>query len=180
MKTAWSRATPTLAAAGLAAILMAGCSSSSGSMPSSSGSSSSSSAGAGQTVGTATGSSELGVANSALGKIVVDGKGLTVYVFDKDTKGASVSACTGTCLTQWPIVTADSSVPKASGVTGMLGTITSPDGKHQVTLNGWPLYYFVGDSAAGQTKGQGLGGVWWVVAPDGSKISGTAPTSGGY
>jgi predicted lipoprotein with Yx(FWY)xxD motif len=61
-------------------------------------------------------------------------------------------------------------------VTGEIGTITGVDGSTQVTLNGWPLYYYAGESAAGDTNGQGVGGVWWVLTPEGEKIGG----GGGY
>jgi predicted lipoprotein with Yx(FWY)xxD motif len=118
--------------------------------------------------------SALSTASTSLGTVVVDGTGLTVYVFDKDTKGAASSACTGGCATTWPAVETDSATPSVIGVTGTVGTITGTDGKLQVTLDGLPLYTFASDTAAGDVKGQGVGGIWWVVAPDGSKIA-TAP-----
>jgi predicted lipoprotein with Yx(FWY)xxD motif len=118
--------------------------------------------------------SALSTASTSLGTVVVDGTGLTVYVFDKDTKGAASSACTGGCATTWPAVETDSATPSVTGVTGTVGTITGTDGKLQVTLDGLPLYTFASDTAAGDVKGQGVGGIWWVVAPDGSKIA-TAP-----
>ncbi|SBS71480.1 hypothetical protein [uncultured Microbacterium sp.] len=114
----------------------------------------------------------LMLAESPLGEIVVDGQGMTVYMFDNDTQGATTSACTGQCLANWPIVTSDSATPAVEGVTGTVATIDSPDGQKQVTLNGWPLYYFVGDSAAGDTAGQGVNDVWWVLSAAGEKISG--------
>jgi predicted lipoprotein with Yx(FWY)xxD motif len=121
--------------------------------------------------GTATGA-VLGTAESSLGTIVVDGKGMTVYMFDDDTQGTKTSACTGQCVTNWPFVTTDSATPEVKGVTGTVGTIDTPDGKKQVTLNGWPLYYFAGDSKPGDTNGQGVGGIWWVLSPAGDKIGG--------
>lgn len=114
----------------------------------------------------------LATADSSLGTIVVDGAGMTVYVFDNDTQGTTASACTGQCLVNWPPVTTDSAAPQVDGVTGAVGTIDTPDGKKQVTLDGWPLYYFAGDSAAGDTNGQAVNGIWWVVSPAGAKISG--------
>jgi predicted lipoprotein with Yx(FWY)xxD motif len=117
-------------------------------------------------------STELEVEDSALGQIVVDGKGMTVYMFDKDTQGTTTSACTGQCLENWPIVPAGSGEPKADGVTGSLAAIDTPDGGKQLTLNGWPLYYFAGDAAAGDTNGQGVNAVWWVLSPAGEKIGG--------
>ncbi|MFC7789909.1 COG4315 family predicted lipoprotein [Microbacterium sp. MAHUQ-60] len=116
--------------------------------------------------------SGLKVADTSLGSVVVDGDGMTAYMYDKDTQGAATSACTGACLTQWPPILSASAEPKADGVTGTLATIDTPDGKHQVTLDGWPLYTFAGDEAAGDVNGQGVGGIWWVLSPAGEKIGG--------
>ncbi|UOQ88625.1 hypothetical protein MUN74_15320 [Agromyces endophyticus] len=114
----------------------------------------------------------LATADSSLGQIVVDGTGMTVYMFDTDTQGSGKSSCEGQCATNWPAVTTDSDAPQVEGVTGEVGTITGVDGSTQVTLNGWPLYTYAGDSAAGDVNGQGVGGVWWVLSPTGDKISG--------
>ncbi|TFV78622.1 hypothetical protein E4P40_18535 [Blastococcus sp. CT_GayMR20] len=122
---------------------------------------------------------ELGTADSDLGTIVVDADGMTVYVFDKDTPGSGESTCTGGCLEAWPPVTTDADSPVVDGVDGDVGTITRDDGTKQVTLDGYPLYYWQGDSAEGDTTGQGVQGVWWVVGPDGSKISETAAPAAG-
>jgi len=119
----------------------------------------------------------LMTADTRLGAVVVDGKGLTVYFYDKDSRGESTSACTGQCLAQWPPVTT-TGAPRVSGVTGTVGTIAGPGGAEQVTIDGLPIYTFVGDAAAGDVKGQGVGKVWWAVAPDGSKV--TAAATGGY
>lgn len=118
------------------------------------------------------GTAELMVADSSLGKIVVDGDGETVYMFDKDTQGSGQSSCTGECLTNWPPLTSTGDAPSLTGVTGEVGTITTADGSMQVTLNGWPLYYFAGDAAAGDVNGQGVGGVWWVLTPAGERMAG--------
>ncbi len=112
----------------------------------------------------------LGTADTTLGTIVVDGKGMVVYEFDTDTQGGDSSTCTGTCATNWPAVPGGASAPTLDGVTGPVGTITGIDGQPQLTLNGWPLYYFAGDKAAGDTNGQGVGGVWWVLTPAGELI----------
>ena len=69
-------------------------------------------------------------------------------------------------------MTTDAGAPAVEGVTGELGTITGVDGSTQVTLNGWPLYYFVGDAAPGEVKGQGVNDVWWVLTPDGERMAG--------
>ena len=117
-------------------------------------------------------SAVLTTADSSLGEIVVDGEGMTVYMFDSDTQGADVSVCEGECATNWPAVTTDSDSPEVEGVTGEVGTITGVDGSTQVTLNGWPLYYFIGDEAAGDTNGQGVNDVWWVLTPAGERFAG--------
>jgi predicted lipoprotein with Yx(FWY)xxD motif len=119
----------------------------------------------------------LATADSALGTIVVDSKGMTVYMFDKDTQGSGESSCTGGCLEAWPPVVAESDSPAVDGVTGDVATITRDDGTVQVTLDGWPLYYWQGDAAAGDVAGQGVQDVWWVLAPDGSKIETAAPAA---
>lgn len=116
------------------------------------------------------GDAVLATADSPLGEIVVDGEGFTVYVFDEDTAGSGESACSGQCLAAWPPVVADSDTPAVDGVDGEVGTITRDDGTRQVTLDGLPLYYYAPDAQAGDVTGQGVQGVWWVVAPDGAKI----------
>jgi predicted lipoprotein with Yx(FWY)xxD motif len=116
---------------------------------------------------------ELMTVDSDLGEIVVDADGMTLYMFDSDTQGSGTSTCEGECLVNWPPVTTESAqAPAVRGISGEIGTITGTDGSTQVTLNGWPLYYFVGDAAAGETNGQGLGGVWWLLNPAGEEIRG--------
>jgi predicted lipoprotein with Yx(FWY)xxD motif len=106
---------------------------------------------------------------TSLGKVLVDGRGRTVYVFAKDAPGTS--NCDATCAVQWPPVSAPTPLPGSlPGVTGTLGTTTRTDGSAQLTVAGHPLYTFSGDSAAGQTGGQGIrlnGGLWTVVSPAG-------------
>jgi predicted lipoprotein with Yx(FWY)xxD motif len=109
-----------------------------------------------------------------LGAILVGEGGKTLYVFTRDTGGASV--CNGECATNWPPLLAEGgAAPTAGeGVTGTLGTITRDDGGTQVTYDGKPLYYFIGDTAAGQANGQGLQDVWFVATPTGSTSSSTS------
>jgi predicted lipoprotein with Yx(FWY)xxD motif len=113
----------------------------------------------------------LGTAGSDLGTVVVDGRGRTVYVFDEDVKGSGASACSEDCLVTWPAVPADSGIPEVDEVTGAVSTIPRDDGTAQVTLDGRPLYTFAGDAGPGDVTGQGVGGVWWVVSPDGTAIT---------
>lgn len=161
-----------LAIGGIAlAVLLAGCSSGSGSPGSGGGSDD----GYGYDMpseASEPASGALAVAETSLGQVVVDGEGMTAYMYDKDTQGTDTSACTGPCLTQWPPILSESETPEADGVTGTLATIDTPDGEHQVTLDGWPLYTFAGDAAAGDVNGQGVGGIWWALTPAGEKIGG--------
>ena len=120
--------------------------------------------------GSADGAS-LMTADSEFGTIVVDGSGMVVYQYDADTQGSGESSCTGQCLTNWPPVTADQA-PSLDGVTGDVDTITGTDGSTQVTLDGWPLYYYAGDTNPGDTAGQAISAVWWVISPAGEPIRG--------
>jgi predicted lipoprotein with Yx(FWY)xxD motif len=111
-----------------------------------------------------------------LGKVIVDGNGRTVYVFDKDTSGKS--NCEGDCLAKWPAVPAEGT-PKLDGIdASLVGTVTRSDGSKQLSIAGLPVYLFAQDSKAGQAKGQAVGGVWWVVGADGKKIT-TQPADDG-
>ena len=124
----------------------------------------------------AVGALTLTTADSELGEIVVDEEGMTVYVFDDDTAGAG-SSCEGECLETWPAVTT-SDTPTGEGIDAELGMITRVDGSAQATINGLPLYYYASDEQPGDANGQAVGGVWWVVGPDGEKIT-DAEGSGG-
>ena len=117
---------------------------------------------------------------TALGTILVDGKGRTVYDFANDKSGAST--CTGACAANWLFVPAPAPLPKSlPGVSGELGASTRPDGARQLTVAGHPVYTFVGDSAPGQTNGQGIvlnGGLWTVVSPAGAPLADARPAAG--
>jgi predicted lipoprotein with Yx(FWY)xxD motif len=116
---------------------------------------------------------DLAVATDpTLGDIVVGEGGKTLYVFTKDAGGKSV--CNGDCATAWPpLLLADGATPAAGdGVTGALGAITRDDGSTQVTFAGAPLYHFAADARAGDTTGQGVNDVWFVVSPSGSIVRG--------
>ncbi|UVJ39133.1 hypothetical protein [Arthrobacter sp. CJ23] len=117
---------------------------------------------------------ELKTAASSAGQIVVDGKGMSVYFFTKDVKDSGTSACAGACVAMWPAVTTASATPSVDGVTGTIGTITTADGKKQLTINGLPVYYFANDKAPGDILGQGFSGVWYLVSPTGEMIKGAA------
>ena len=181
---------PLVALVALAAVgvLAAGC----GSNGSGSGGNSSGSGGGGiygggaptSTSGGQSGVATVSAASTSLGMILVDGSGRTLYLFEKDQPNQS--ACAGACAAAWP-VDQTSGTPKAgSGVTAsMLGTIKRSDNTTQVTYNKHPLYYFQGDSGAGQHNGQGVdafGAKWFAVTPAGGAVSGGAtatPANGG-
>lgn len=167
-----------LAAAGALSLAACGTSSSSSSASGTSSASGSSTASTSSTssTGSAPAVTALKTASTSLGSIVVDEAGRTLYQYDDDTKGASSSVCTGACAVEWPAAHAGKGMPRLAGVTGAVGTITGVDGKEQLTLDGWPLYYFHGDAAAGDVLGQGYDGIWWVLGPDGSRIT-TSPSA---
>jgi predicted lipoprotein with Yx(FWY)xxD motif len=107
--------------------------------------------------------------DAKLGEIVTDGAGFTLYRFDKDTAKPPVSNCANECAVAWPPVTA-ADAPALTGIDkSLVGTIKRADGSTQLTLKGWALYRFAGDTAPGQTNGQGVGGTWFVVNPTGGK-----------
>jgi predicted lipoprotein with Yx(FWY)xxD motif len=108
--------------------------------------------------------------NDTLGSFLVDDKGMTLYLFTKDTP--NTSNCYDKCATAWPpLLTAGNPVMGAGVDDSKLGTTTRKDGSVQVTYAGWPLYYFAKDTKAGDTTGQGVGSVWYVISPDGKQIT---------
>ena len=115
----------------------------------------------------ATGTS-VTLADSKLGKIVVDSNGMTLYAFLKDTGGTSV--CNGACANAWPPADATGAPTAGAGITGALTTVARADGTMQLKLGDWPLYRFAGDAAKGDTNGQGSNSVWYVVGADGQPI----------
>jgi predicted lipoprotein with Yx(FWY)xxD motif len=112
--------------------------------------------------------SAIQVADTDLGQILTDADGLTIYHFANDSEG--VSNCADDCLANWPPVEVSGSAEAGDGVTAELGTFTRDDGTTQLTVNGFPAYYFAGDAAAGDTNGQGVNDVWWVFGADGTPI----------
>jgi predicted lipoprotein with Yx(FWY)xxD motif len=112
--------------------------------------------------------------NPKLGQILVDGSGRTVYLFAADQ--GTTSACYGDCAGAWPPVLTHGAPQAGTGATpALLGTTTRKDGSTEVTYNGHPLYYFIGDKNPGDTTGQGLnnfGGPWYVLSPAGTQITG--------
>jgi predicted lipoprotein with Yx(FWY)xxD motif len=109
----------------------------------------------------------LAIATGSMGKFLTGEDGKTLYTFKNDTPNSGASTCTGGCADNWPPFTLDAGEKAAAGtgVTGKIATITRADGKAQVTYNGAPLYYFAGDTKAGDTNGQGISKIWYVAAP---------------
>src|SRR6266699_5707412 len=152
-----------LLAVAAAAAVLAACSSSG--TPSTGGSSTSTSSPAAATAGS------LKTATIGGATVLTDAKGFTLYSFAPDTP--TKSNCNGTCAQNWPPVKGPAT---ASGVTGTFGTIKRSDGSAQATFDGHPLYTFVGDTAPGQAKGNGLnaaGGLWYEMT-----VSGATPGAG--
>jgi len=108
--------------------------------------------------------------------VLTDASGMTLYTFDKDTAGATTSACTGGCAAAWPPLTASGTPTAGPGVTGTLATISGG----QVTWNGHPLYRWMGDHAAGDVTGDGINSFHAAIASgSGSAPATTTPTTSG-
>ncbi|MFJ2116599.1 MULTISPECIES: SCO0930 family lipoprotein [unclassified Streptomyces] len=112
-----------------------------------------------------------------LGKILTDGEGFTLYRFDSDTASPPKSNCDGDCAAAWPVVSPTDVKAAAGTDAALLGEVTRTDGSKQLTVDGWPMYRYAKDTAAGQTNGQGVGGKWFAASPEGGKAS-TAAAGG--
>ncbi|MEU2420807.1 hypothetical protein ABZ619_07135 [Streptomyces sp. NPDC007851] len=109
---------------------------------------------------------------SGVGVVVTDDKGMALYRFDKDESSPSKWTCSGTCTKTWIPVIVPESVQTSGVRQSLLGTVHR-NGRTQLTLAGWPLYRYVGDTAAGQVNGQGKNGEWYAVTPSGQKSTAT-------
>ncbi len=137
------------------------------------------------TTGGAGGTAQVDVAaNSDLGKILVDGDGKTLYLFEKDSS-ANQSACSGDCATAWPPLTTDGKPKAGNGVDASnLTTFKRDDGTTQVAYAGHPLYRYAEDESAGDTNGNGsdeFGALWYAVTASGDAVQsgGGSGSSGG-
>lgn len=104
--------------------------------------------------------------STALNSYLVAANGMTLYHYSKDSSG--VSNCSGVCASTWPpytVATTSAPLIAGSGAGGQLSTLTRANGTLQLTYNGMPLYFYKNDVNPGDTKGQGIGKVWFVVAP---------------
>ncbi len=104
-----------------------------------------------------------------LGAIVTDADGLTLYMFGADKDGKST--CYDDCAATWPALVVEGEPEAGDGLDAQLGTTERTDGTSQVTYAGQPLYYFASDAAPGDTNGQGISDIWFVVSPEGKPIS---------
>ena len=100
-----------------------------------------------------------------LGSFLTDDKGMSLYLFTKDSPGKSVCGAANGCIDKWPVFYADKIVPSAGIDSANIAVITRDDGKKQTTYKGHPLYYFFKDKDDDDVYGQGVNKVWYVVAP---------------
>lgn len=110
------------------------------------------------------------LAQSSFGMILVDSQGMVLYLFTPDNAGEST--CYDDCAINWPPLLVESTPVAGEGLdASLLGTTQRTDGSLQVTYAEWPLYYFISDISAGETKGQGVGGVWYVISAEGERVT---------
>jgi len=120
---------------------------------------------------TAADDATIELSTNALGEIIVDAEGMTLYGFTPDTAGEST--CYDDCATAWPPLLATDAAAISAGAgldSTKLTTVDRTDGTKQVKYGDWPLYYFANDAAAGDTNGQGLQDLWYVVDAAGELI----------
>jgi predicted lipoprotein with Yx(FWY)xxD motif len=132
--------------------------------------------------GASTLATSVGITHSKFGAVLADGKGHSLYLFDRDRNGKS--SCYGGCAGEWPPLIVSGKPHAKPGVkAALLGRTKRHDGRWQVTYRGHPLYTFAGDTSRGQTNGEGLddfGGWWYLLSPAGAKVVGAGTTTGGY
>lgn len=113
------------------------------------------------------------VKSSRYGPVIWDGRGFALYAFTRDRRGGP-SRCYGSCAKAWPVYYSKGALRAGKGVKqALLGTVRRRDGRRQVTYNGWPLYYYVGERSPGLILCQNVdefGGIWLVVRPSGRLV----------
>jgi predicted lipoprotein with Yx(FWY)xxD motif len=165
---------------GVIGLVLAACSNTSTSTPPAGGGTTTSSS-SGSTMGAAT---VQVTDNGTYDTILTDGKGNTLYLFEQD-QGTKTSCTTG-CSSTWPALTVNGGQPTAGdgANASLLGVAKQADGSMQVTYNGHLVYRYSGDSAPGDTNGEGISGVWFVVSSTGDAVQqatgGASSSSGGY
>jgi predicted lipoprotein with Yx(FWY)xxD motif len=176
-----------LISAGAVAVAACGSSASTGSSGSATGgASSASSPSAASNAGASTSSVTVSAKSvGGLGTVLVNQKGQTLYMLTSEKGGKITCTASGGCLHEWPETDLPSGTTAAKAGSGvqssLLGTVRGGDGKMEVTYNGWPLYTYIGDSAAGQANGQGIsnfGGTWYVLNAAGNPVTMKAGSSG--
>jgi predicted lipoprotein with Yx(FWY)xxD motif len=111
----------------------------------------------------------VGTEVKRMGKVIENDEGFVLYRFDGDKNNPSKTACEGDCAKIWPPVVA-SETPALEGINAeIVGTVDRADGTKQVTIDGWPVYTYIGDKEPGQWKGQNVSGKWFVIEPTGKK-----------
>jgi predicted lipoprotein with Yx(FWY)xxD motif len=113
----------------------------------------------------------VGTKVARMGEVIENGAGFVLYRFDKDTaKPKAKSTCNGDCAKVWHPALTNDGKPELKGIdANLVGTVTRDDGTKQLTVNGWPIYTYIGDKKPGTWKGQNVGGTWFVIKPDGTK-----------
>jgi predicted lipoprotein with Yx(FWY)xxD motif len=165
----------------IGALVIAGCGGGSSSSSSSTESSGDETTGSESATTSSEGGGGAGTITSAqvggVGTVLVDSKGMTVYLFTPDE--GTESTCYGGCESAWPPVVAEGKPTAGEGATSSdLGTTKRKDGTMQVTYNGHPLYTFSGDSSPGEANGQEDDGTWFVLDEAGEAVEGGAPSGG--
>lgn len=158
----------------LALVLLSACSSGAPAAPASSAGAPASSAPATSMPASAPATADattltLAMTDSSLGSILVDGKGMTLYLFTKDAP--NTSNCAGPCLAAWPALLGKPTAGKGVDA-AKLGSFKRSDGSTQASYNGWPLYYWQGDSKPGDVTGQNVNEVWFVLDKTGKAVKG--------
>jgi predicted lipoprotein with Yx(FWY)xxD motif len=103
------------------------------------------------------------VRHTHAGTVLANSHGFTVYYYLVDKRGSGRSNCTGGCASVWPPVIGPVRIPAGVKLPGAVGYIKRAGGARQLTIGGWPIYTYVGDSAPGQSNGEGIGHIWYVI-----------------
>jgi predicted lipoprotein with Yx(FWY)xxD motif len=103
------------------------------------------------------------VRHTRAGTVLANSRGFTLYYYTVDKRGSGKSSCYGGCATIWPPVLGPVRIPAGVKLPGAVGYITRKGGARQLTIDGWPIYTYAGDMSPGQSNGQGVGGVWFVI-----------------
>jgi predicted lipoprotein with Yx(FWY)xxD motif len=131
--------------------------------------------------GAASSGAAISTASTSNGVVLTNSKGFTLYYFLPE-ENSTIGACTAGCLSAWPPLITTGATTAPSALTGTFGTVSvmvNGAAATEVTYNGWPLHTFSGDTAAGQTNGQGVDGKWFAITPATTATSTGAATSSG-